>query len=110
MDIQRGETERKIFRPMIHSPSERNGPMLCQSEARRLFRVSHVGAGAQSFGRSSTAFPGHRQGAGWEAAWLGLEPVSIRDAGTFKVRTLTTYYAIVSGPSMGFFYSYFANS
>ena len=23
-DIQRGETERKIFRPMIHSPSERN--------------------------------------------------------------------------------------
>ena len=24
-DIQRGETERKIFRPMIHSPSERNG-------------------------------------------------------------------------------------
>ena len=28
-DIQRGETERKIFRPMIHSPSERNGPILC---------------------------------------------------------------------------------
>ena len=24
-DIQRGETERKIFRPMIHSPSEPNG-------------------------------------------------------------------------------------
>ena len=24
-DIQRGETERKIFRPIIHSPSERNG-------------------------------------------------------------------------------------
>ena len=24
-DIQRGDTERKIFRPMIHSPSERNG-------------------------------------------------------------------------------------
>ena len=25
MDIQTGETERKIFRPMIHSPSEHNG-------------------------------------------------------------------------------------
>ena len=25
MDIQRGETEKKIFCPMIHSPSERNG-------------------------------------------------------------------------------------
>ena len=57
-DIQRGETERK----MIHSPSEHNGPMLCQSEARSLFRVSHAGAGSQSFGPSSTAFPGHRRG------------------------------------------------
>ena len=25
VDIQRGETERKIFHPIIHSPSERNG-------------------------------------------------------------------------------------
>ena len=49
-DIQRGETERKIFRPMIHSPSERNGPMLCRSEARSLFRVSHAGAGSQRTG------------------------------------------------------------
>ena len=49
-DIQRGETERKIFRPMIHSPSERNRPILCRSEARSLFRVSHAGAGSQSFG------------------------------------------------------------
>ena len=28
-DVQRGETERKILHPMIHSPSERNEPMLC---------------------------------------------------------------------------------
>ena len=76
-DIQRGETERKIFRPMIHSPSERNGPILCQSEARRLFRVSHAGAGSQSFGPSSTAFPGHRQGAGREAGLPGLDPAPI---------------------------------
>ena len=32
--------------------------MLCQSEARSFFRVSHAGAGSQSFGLSLTAFPG----------------------------------------------------
>ena len=80
-DIQRGETEKKIFRPMIHSPSERNGPILCRSEARSLFRVSHAGAGSQSFGLSSTAFPGHRQGAGREAGLPGLEPAPIWDPG-----------------------------
>ena len=77
MDIQRGETERKIFCPMIHSPSERNGSILCRSEARSLFRVSHAGAGSQS----STAFPGHRQGAGREAGLPGLEPAPIWDPG-----------------------------
>ena len=88
-DIQRGDTERKIFRPMIHSPSERNGPILCQSEARSLFRVCHVGAGSQSFGRSLTAFPGYRQGAGREAGLLGLEPAPIWDPGRAR-RGLTT--------------------
>ena len=70
-DIQRGETERKIFRPMIHSLSKHNGQYLCQSEARSLFWVSHAGAGSQSLGSSSTAFPGHRQGAGREAGLPG---------------------------------------
>ena len=76
-DIQRGETERKIFCPMIHSPSERNGPILCQSEARSFFWVSHAGAGSQSFGLSS----GHKQGAGWEVGLPGLEPAAIWDPG-----------------------------
>ena len=80
-DIQRGETERKIFHPMIHSPSERNGPILCRSEARSLFRVSHAGAGSQSLGPSSTAFLGHRQGAGWEVGPPGLELAPIWDPG-----------------------------
>ena len=80
-DIQREETERKIFHPMIHSPSERNGPILCRSKARSLFRVSHAGAGSQSFGPSLTAFPGHRQEAGREAGPLGLEPAPIWDPG-----------------------------
>ena len=44
---------------------------LSQSEARSLFRVSHVGAGSQSLGPSSTAFSGHRQGAGSEARLPG---------------------------------------
>ena len=48
VDIQRGETERKILRVMTHSPTERNGPILCQSEARSLFWVSHAGEGSPS--------------------------------------------------------------
>ena len=31
-----------------------------------FFQVSHVGAGSQGLGPFSTAFPGHKQGAGWE--------------------------------------------
>ena len=85
-DIQRGETERKIFRPMIHSPSEHNGPILCRSEARSLFRVSHVGAGSQSFGLSSTAFPGHRQGTGREVEQPGRELAPIWDPSAYKAR------------------------
>ena len=79
-DIQRRETEKKIFCPMIHSPSERNGRCYAD-QSRSLFRVSHVGAGSQSLGPSSTAFPGHRQGAGKEAGLLGLEPAPIWDPG-----------------------------
>ena len=41
-----------------------------------------MGAGSQSFGPSSTAFPGHRQG--WEAG----PPVLILDPGMFKARIL----------------------
>ena len=89
-DIQRGDTERKIFRPMIHSPSERNGRCYGRSEARSLFRISHVGAGSQSFGPSSTAFPGPQAG-----SWKGSGAAGIR-TGTHvgsracKARTLTT--------------------
>ena len=53
--------------------------MLCWSEARSLLRVSHAGAGSQSFGLSSTAFPGHKQGAGREAGLPGLEPAPTWD-------------------------------
>ena len=34
------------------------------------------GGGSQCFGPSLTAFPGHRQGAGWEAGLLGFELMS----------------------------------
>ena len=65
-------------------------PVLRQSEARsqELFWVSKVGAGSQGFGSSSTAFPGHRQGAGWEAGLSVLEPVIIWDPSMFKKSTL----------------------
>ena len=45
-DIQRGETERKVFRPMIHSPSERNGRYYANPKpgSRNFFWVSHMEA------------------------------------------------------------------
>ena len=90
-DIQRGgETEKKIFHLMIHSPSECNSRWYAdpKSGARNFFWVSHMGARSQSFGPTSTAFTGHRQGAGWEVELLGLEPPLIWDPSAFKVRTL----------------------
>ena len=49
-----------------------------------------MGAESQGFGPSSTAFPGHKQGAGWEAGSLALEQVTIWDSGMCKARTLNT--------------------
>ena len=75
-DIQRGgETERKIFLLMIHSTSGSNGWSWANSKSgvQSLFWVSHASAGYQGFGLSSTAFPGQKQGAGWEVELLGLE-------------------------------------
>ena len=47
-----------------------------------------MGAGSQGFGSPATAFPGHKQGDGWEVELLGHEPVLIWDPGVFKARTL----------------------
>ena len=47
-----------------------------------------VDAGSQGFEPFLTAFPGHKQGAGWEARSLGLELDPIWDPGMFKARTL----------------------
>ena len=52
--------------------------------------MSHAGAWSQGFGPSSTAFPGHEQGAGWDVELPGLELAPIWDLGTCKVRTLAT--------------------
>ena len=63
-DIQRGgETERKIFHPMIHSPSERKCRCCANLNpaVRNFLQVSHPGAGSPGSGPSSTAFPGHKQ-------------------------------------------------
>ena len=64
--------------------------VLSQTEGRcqEPFWVSHMGAGSQDVGPSSTAFPDHKQRDGWKAVLSGLEPVSIWDPGAFKARTL----------------------
>ena len=61
--------------------------------ARNFFRVSHMGAGSQSFGQSLNAFPGHKRhkrGAGWKVELQELEPAPIWDPSAFKARTLAT--------------------
>ena len=91
--IQRGgETERKIFHPMIYSLSECNSRCYADPKpgSRNLFQVSHTGSGSQSFGPSWTAFPDHKQGAEWEVELPGLKPVPIWDPGPFKERALAT--------------------
>ena len=64
------------------------------------FQVSLVGAGSQGFGLSLTAFPGHKQGAGWEAGLPGLQLVPRWDPGTLKARTLASRHH--AGPSHTF--------
>ena len=75
---------------MIYFPSDCNGWSSANPKpgARNFIQVSHAGAGSQGFGLSLTAFPGHRQLAGWEVGLLGLELWPIQDPGTFKARTL----------------------
>ena len=96
-DIQRGDTERKIFHPMTHSPSERNG---------RYYADPKPGASSGSptwvqvpkaLGRPRLLFPGHRQGAGREAGLPGLEPAPIWDPGRARRGPLTTC-ATAPGP------------
>ena len=56
-DMQRGgETERKIFRLIIHSPSERNSHCCTDLKPgyRKFFWVSHTDAGPQDIGPSLT--------------------------------------------------------
>ena len=96
--------DRKIFHPMIHFPSDRNSWSWVNLKpgARSLLWVSHTGAGSQSFGpsSSSTVFPGHRQGAGWEVGLPGLEPAPIWDPG--RARRGLNHCATAPGPTESF--------
>ena len=79
------EVERRRGRSSIQwfTPQWLKLPALCQSEGTcPLLRVSHMGAGSQGFGPSSTAF----SGAGWEEQLPELEPEPIWDPGMFNVR------------------------
>ena len=62
----------KILQSQIYREEERQRgragvDLIRNEEARGFFQVLHVGTGSQGFGPSSTAFPGHKKGAGWEA-------------------------------------------
>ena len=87
-----GETETKIFRLIIHSPNSCISWSLADLKPGpwSLLQVSHTGSESQGFGPSLTAFPGHRQRAGWEVELPGLEQMPILDPSRFKVRTSAT--------------------
>ena len=79
------------MRPMSHSTSDRNGRCYANLKpgGRNFFQVSHMGAGCQGFGLSSTAFPGHKQGAGCKAELPNGSQCPM-GPGAFKVRTVAT--------------------
>ena len=55
-----------------------------------LFWVSYMVAGTQSFGPSSTAFPGHKHGTGCQVWSQLLKRAHLWNPGAFKFRTLAT--------------------
>ena len=73
------------------------------SEARihKVLPGVHRCAGSQGFGLSSTAFPSHNQGAGWEVVLPGLEPAAVWDPSACKARTLANRPRLWA-PSIGF--------
>ena len=90
------EEERQRGRSFVHSftpqVSATAGTMPIWSQepgARNFLQVSHMRAGTQGFGLSSTVFPGHKQGAGWDAGLPGLELIPTQDPGGLKARKLT---------------------
>ena len=66
------------------------GAAQIQSQEPGALLGPHVGAESQGFMPSSTAFPGHKQGAGWEARLPTLEPSFTWDLSMFKAKTLAT--------------------
>ena len=84
-DIQRGgEIESLLSNDSLRKWPQ--WPVLHQTEARSQEPLPGFprGTGSQDFGPSSTAFLGHKQGAGWEESLGELEPATIRDAGVFN--------------------------
>ena len=102
--MQRGETKEDLS-SAGSLPKWPQWPKLSQSEARKLFQVSYVGAGSQAFGPSLTAFPGHKQGGAWEAGSRGLELVPIWDAACSR-RGLKLLTLSCLGPFLFFFLSF----
>ena len=72
-DIQRGETERKIFRPMIHSPSEPNGADTMPIRSQELLPGLPRGCRFPKFWAVLDCFPRPQAG-----SWKGSRAAGIR--------------------------------
>ena len=76
---QRGRSSIRWFTPQVAAMP--GAEPIQSQEPGTSYQVSHAGAGSQGFGPSSTTFPGHRQGSGWEVGLPGLELAPIWDPG-----------------------------
>ena len=79
-----------IDSPPLTHVAKTAGAVPIETRLQGPFRVSDMDAESQGFGLPSTDFPGHRQGAGWEAGPPGLELAPIWDPAVCKMRTVAT--------------------
>ena len=89
-DIQRGETERKIFHPMIHSPSERNSRYYADPKPGASSRSLTQVQGHKALGHPGLLSQARSRELDGKQGLPGLELVPTWDPVTFKARTLTT--------------------
>ena len=71
------QAELRVYPAECVGRASRPGP-------RSFFQVSHADAGSPGFGQPLTAFPGHKQGSGWEVEQLVHEPAPMWDLGASK--------------------------
>ena len=85
-DIQRGAETEKIFRPMIHSPSDHNGQCCANPQPGASSGSPTRVQGPKALGCLPLLSQAPSRELG-EAGVPGLEPAPIRDPSAFKVRS-----------------------